>query len=154
MSWRRCRRSTWWSWRGLRRCRRAWLTSAPGCARRRSGWRKGQGDDGPHPLRTAARMYLDLQEICLPGAAARVPLLPELLAIRGRGSAAARADRRAVARRSAAPALPSVGGGRAGPGSGQEACMKDTNQRLFLAIGIWLACVFGYYTFFAPKKVA
>lgn len=32
--------------------------------------------------------------------------------------------------------------------------MKDTNQRLFLAIAIWLACIFGYYTFFAPKKTA
>lgn len=32
--------------------------------------------------------------------------------------------------------------------------MKDTNQRLFLAIAIWLACIFGYYTFFAPKKPA
>jgi YidC/Oxa1 family membrane protein insertase len=30
--------------------------------------------------------------------------------------------------------------------------MKDMNQRLFVAIAIWLACVFGYYTFFAPKK--
>jgi YidC/Oxa1 family membrane protein insertase len=30
--------------------------------------------------------------------------------------------------------------------------MKDTNQRLFLAIAIWLACIFGYYSFFAPKK--
>jgi YidC/Oxa1 family membrane protein insertase len=29
--------------------------------------------------------------------------------------------------------------------------MKDTNQRLFLAIAIWLACIFGYYTFVAPK---
>jgi len=32
--------------------------------------------------------------------------------------------------------------------------MKDTNQRLFLAIAIWLACIFGYYTWFAPKKAA
>ena len=32
--------------------------------------------------------------------------------------------------------------------------MKDTNQRLFLAIAIWLACIFGYFTFFAPKKPA
>ena len=32
--------------------------------------------------------------------------------------------------------------------------MKDMNQRLFLAIAIWLACIFGYYTFFAPKKPA
>jgi YidC/Oxa1 family membrane protein insertase len=32
--------------------------------------------------------------------------------------------------------------------------MKDTNQRLFLAIAIWLACIFGYYSFFAPKKAA
>jgi YidC/Oxa1 family membrane protein insertase len=32
--------------------------------------------------------------------------------------------------------------------------MKDTNQRLFLAIAIWLACIFGYYTFVAPKKTA
>ncbi len=32
--------------------------------------------------------------------------------------------------------------------------MKDTNQRLFLAIAIWLACIFGYFTFFAPKKAA
>jgi len=30
--------------------------------------------------------------------------------------------------------------------------MKDMNQRLFLAIAIWLACIFGYYTWFAPKK--
>src|SRR5881397_3980131 len=30
--------------------------------------------------------------------------------------------------------------------------MKDTNQRLFLAIAIWLAAIFGYYTFFAPKN--
>lgn len=30
--------------------------------------------------------------------------------------------------------------------------MKDTNQRLFLAIAIWLACIFGYYTWFAPKR--
>jgi YidC/Oxa1 family membrane protein insertase len=30
--------------------------------------------------------------------------------------------------------------------------MKDMNQRLFVAIAIWLACIFGYYTFFAPKK--
>ena len=32
--------------------------------------------------------------------------------------------------------------------------MKDTNQRLFLAIAIWLACIFGYFTFFAPRKTA
>ncbi|MCA1828757.1 MAG: membrane protein insertase YidC [Myxococcales bacterium] len=32
--------------------------------------------------------------------------------------------------------------------------MKDMNQRLFLAIAIWLACIFGYYTWFAPKKAA
>ncbi len=31
--------------------------------------------------------------------------------------------------------------------------MKDSNQqRLFLAIAIWLACLFGYMAFFAPKK--
>lgn len=30
--------------------------------------------------------------------------------------------------------------------------MKDMNQRLFLAIALWLAVIFGYYTFFAPKK--
>ena len=32
--------------------------------------------------------------------------------------------------------------------------MKDTNQRLFLAIAIWLAFIFGYFTFFAPRKTA
>jgi YidC/Oxa1 family membrane protein insertase len=32
--------------------------------------------------------------------------------------------------------------------------MKDMNQRLFLAIAIWLAVIFGYYTWFAPKKAA
>ena len=36
--------------------------------------------------------------------------------------------------------------------SAREARMKDMNQRLFLAIAIWLACIFGYYTWFAPKK--
>jgi len=31
--------------------------------------------------------------------------------------------------------------------------MKDSNQqRLFLAIAIWLACLFGYMAFFGPKK--
>src|SRR5258708_4429542 len=31
--------------------------------------------------------------------------------------------------------------------------MKDSNQqRLFLAIAIWLACLFGYMVFFGPKK--
>ena len=32
--------------------------------------------------------------------------------------------------------------------------MKDTNQRLFLAIALWLAVIFGYMTFFGPKKGA
>jgi YidC/Oxa1 family membrane protein insertase len=32
--------------------------------------------------------------------------------------------------------------------------MKDTNQRLFLAIALWLAVYFGYMHFFGPKKVA
>lgn len=32
--------------------------------------------------------------------------------------------------------------------------MKDNNQRLYLAIALWLACIFGYYTFFPPKKPA
>jgi YidC/Oxa1 family membrane protein insertase len=30
--------------------------------------------------------------------------------------------------------------------------MKDTNQRLFLAIALWLAVYFGYMSFFGPKK--
>ena len=30
--------------------------------------------------------------------------------------------------------------------------MKDTNQRLFLAIALWLAVYFGYMSFIGPKK--
>src|SRR5438309_10842273 len=76
---------------------------------------KGNRHHDPPALAAAARAPLGLPPPDLAGAAARLPLLPELLAVRGGGRAAARAAGGPLARAPTPLALPPVCRGRARP---------------------------------------
>src|SRR5204863_6055840 len=79
-------------------------------------------------------------------ASASLPLLPQLFPVRGGSHSHAWGALRRMAGDPAAIALPPLRGGRARPrpaarAQGFEGRMKESpNQRLFLAIAIWLAC--------------
>src|SRR5207237_9597806 len=125
--------------------------------RRRPARRAGRG--GRRRLATP-RAALDLPLVRFAGPSAGVPLLPELLPLRGRSRRRARPGAGRVAGAAAAAALPPLGRGR--PGSGTAAgrrirpsrtssLMKDTNQRLFLTVALCFAVALVWSYFFQPK---
>src|SRR5260370_7004499 len=107
---------------------REWAIFASGCAGRRGGW-AGQGGDS-RPLAAAARAALGLPAARLARIAGSLPVLPELLAVRRRGRAAAWAVARNASRGVASHALQPFCGGRARPGSAARAVRESVDERL------------------------
>src|SRR5260370_10878378 len=113
---------------------REWAIFASGCAGRRGGW-AGQGGDA-RPLAAAARAALGLPAARLARIAGSLPVLPELLAVRRRGRAAAWAVARTASRGVAPHALQPFCGGRARPGSAAPAVRESGDERLQTAEGV------------------
>src|SRR5258708_3827003 len=107
---------------------REWAIFASGCAGRRGGW-AGQGGDS-RPLAAAARAALGLPAARLARIAGSLPVLPELLAVRRRGRAAAWAVARTASRGVAPHALQPFCGGRGPPRSAPRPVPENEGERL------------------------